>query len=123
MPHTVQHGTPSTEMQQCIDECLRCHSVCTSTVTYCLQQGGKHAEPDHVTTLLDCAQICATSADYMLRGSHLHTQTCAVCADVCRLCAEAFLAMGDDKVMRRCAEVCRSCAESCERMAGAGTRR
>ena len=122
MPHTVQHGAPSAEMQQCIDECLRCHSVCTTTIAYCLQQGGKHATPEHVTLLLDCAQISATSADYMLRGSHLHTRTCETCAEVCRACAEACERMGDDDVMRRCAELCRRCAESCERMAGAGAR-
>lgn len=89
-------------MQQCIDECQRCHSVCTTTVTHCLQQGGKHTEPEHITLLLDCAQICGTSADYMLRGAHLHTQTCATCADVCRACAESCDRVGDDDVMRRC---------------------
>ncbi|HEY9430726.1 MAG TPA: hypothetical protein VI260_04490 [Blastocatellia bacterium] len=31
------------EMQQCIQECLNCHSVCLQIVTYCLQQGGRHA--------------------------------------------------------------------------------
>ncbi len=115
------HGSPSPEMQQCIDECLRCHSTCTSTVSHCLQQGGEHATPDHITLLLDCAQICATSADYMLRGSHLHTRTCEVCAEVCRRCAESCERLNDD-VMRQCAEVCRKCAESCERMASAGAR-
>jgi len=79
---------------------------------------------DHGLTLvghIDCAQICGTSADYMLRGSHLHTQTCATCAEVCRACAESCERMGDDSVMRRCAETCRRCAESCGRMAHAGT--
>ena len=122
MSHTIQEGAPSVEMQRCIDECLRCHSVCTTTVTHCLQQGGKHTTPEHVTLLLDCAQICATSADYMLRGSHLHTRTCETCAEVCRACAESCERMSNDEVMRRCAEECRRCAESCERMAGAGMR-
>ena len=31
--------------------------------------GGEHASRSHITTLSDCAQICATSAAFMMRGS------------------------------------------------------
>ena len=106
-------------MEQCIDECLNCHRVCLETVQYCLQQGGKHADPRHITTLLDCAEICQTSANFMLRGSELHGRTCAVCAEVCARCAQSCEEMGDDEQMRACAEACRSCAESCRQMANA----
>nr|WP_017740183.1 hypothetical protein [Scytonema hofmannii] len=27
------------EMQQCIQNCLDCHSICLNTVNYCLQKG------------------------------------------------------------------------------------
>jgi hypothetical protein len=68
--------------------------------------------------LLDCAEICQTSANFMLRGSDLHQRTCAICAEVCRACAEDCERMADgDKMMLECARQCRSCAESCERMA------
>lgn len=107
------------EMQQCINECLNCHSICLQTVTYCLQQGGKHAETSHVTTLLACAEICRTSADFMLLGTDLHTNTCTACAEVCARCAENCEQMGSDAQMEACAEACRRCAESCRRMAGA----
>lgn len=117
MPHMIRNGAVDPEMQKCIDECERCHAVCTTTVTYCLQQGGMHAEAEHIGTLLDCAELCRTSADFMLRGSHFHTNTCAICAEICRRCAESCEKMGDDEVMQRCADVCRRCAESCERMA------
>jgi len=116
----MAHGSPQ-ELEACVDACTECHAVCLATVAYCLDEGGDHAAPDHVTLLLDCAQICQTSADYMLRGSTLHTETCAVCADVCERCAEACSGWADDEEMARCAEVCRRCAESCRRMAG-GTR-
>lgn len=118
MPHKIRNGVVDAELQQCIDECIKCGSVCTTTASYCLEQGGQHADAAHVTSLLDCAEICRTSADFMLRGSHLHGSTCAVCAEVCRACAESCDRMGDDDVMRRCAEACRRCAESCEQMAG-----
>ena len=104
-------------MQQCIEECLSCHRVCLETVTYCLQQGGKHAEATHIQTLLDCAEICQTSANFMLRSSELHGRTCAACAEVCERCAESCEQMGEDEQMRACAEACRRCADSCRQMA------
>jgi hypothetical protein len=112
-------GTPiSTEMQQCIDECTRCHAICLQTVGHCLELGGKHADPAYIRLLLDCAEICQTSANFLLRGSDLHQRTCAVCAEVCRACAESCERMGrDDEMMQQCAEECRRCQQSCERMA------
>ncbi len=77
-----------TGMQQCIEECQTCHSVCLATVPHCLQMGSQHAEPRHIGLLLDCAEICQTSANFMLRGSDLHMRTCAVCAEVCEQCAQ-----------------------------------
>lgn len=118
MPHTLHQGTLDAETRQCVEECLTCQSVCTTTVAYCLQKGGRHADAEHIVTLLDCAEICGTSANFMRRGSHSHPSICAVCADVCRACAESCEQMSDDKVMQACADECRRCAESCERMAG-----
>lgn len=113
------HHQLTEEMRQCIELCQECHAVCLQTVQHCLEKGGRHAESAHVTLLFDCAQICHTSEDFMLRGSALHTLTCGVCAEVCQRCADDCERMGDDQVMRRCAEVCRRCAESCARMARA----
>lgn len=107
----------SAQMQECIDNCTTCHRVCVETASYCLEQGGRHAEASHVRLLLDCAEICQTSANFMLRGSELHAYTCGACAEICARCADACERMGDDEQMRRCAEVCRRCADSCRGMA------
>lgn len=112
MAHTSQ------EMQDCINECLSCHAICLETITHCLEMGGEHADPSHITLLQDCAQICITSADFMLRGSEHHGQTCGVCAVVCDACADSCESMADGSdFMQRCAEVCRRCAESCRQVA------
>ena len=79
---------------------------------------GPHVEAAHLRLLLDCAEICQTSADFMLRGSELHGQVCGVCADVCDRCAQSCAQFGDDQQMQACAEECRKCAESCRKMAG-----
>lgn len=105
------------DMQQCIQNCVDCHRICLETSAYCLQQGGKHSEASHIRLLLDCAEICQTSTDFMIRGSSLHPKTCRVCATICEACAQDCEGMGDDAQMKRCAEVCRKCAESCRQMA------
>jgi hypothetical protein len=86
-------------------------------VTHCLQQGGEHAEAGHLRLLLDCAEICQASANFMLRGSPFHVRTCAACSEICQACAEDCEQMGGDERMRACAEACRRCAESCAKMA------
>lgn len=105
------------DMKQCIGECTRCHQVCTATVQHCLGMRGKHAEPDHIRLMLDCAQICQVSAGFMLRGSDLHKKTCGVCAVVCKKCAADCARMGEDRMMKKCADQCRKCAEICAKMA------
>jgi hypothetical protein len=94
--------------------------VCLETVVHCLGLGDAHAATEHVRTLLDCAQACDTSRDFMLRGSELHHAYCGMCAQACERCAASCEALaGDDEVMRNCVEACRRCAESCRRMAAA----
>jgi hypothetical protein len=106
-------------MQDCITDCLDCHSVCLSTITHCLHKGGEHAAPDHTRLLQDCAEICITSADFMLRGSSIHQMTCPICAGVCEMCAEDCTRLADDETMVLCAETCRRCAQSYSEMAAA----
>ena len=105
------------DLEDCITNCLDCHSVCLSMVNHCLSKGGKHANPEHVRLLQDCAQICMTSADFMLRGSPMHSSTCGLCAEICRRCADDCAKMADDETMVLCAETCRRCAASCAEMA------
>lgn len=108
-----QHLSP--EMQRCIQECLNCYRVCLeAAMQHCLEMGGKHVEPVHFRTMIACADICQTSANFMLIGSELHTLTCAACAQVCEACARSCDQVGD---MQECAEACSRCSESCRQMA------
>lgn len=119
-PATSGDATTSAEMQQCIQECLDCYSICTTTAAHCLDMGGKHAARQHQTVMLDCATICATAADFMLRGSSMHARVCEVCAEICRTCEQECRKMAEgDRMMEQCADTCRRCAESCQRMATA----
>ena len=116
MPH-LQEITA--EMQRCIQRCTECHNICTQTITHCLMLGGEHADPSHIGLLMDCAQICETSADFMMRASHRHVKVCGLCEDICKACAEECeRTAGGDRTMMLCAEACRRCAESCHDMSG-----
>ncbi|HEU4563142.1 MAG TPA: four-helix bundle copper-binding protein [Gemmatimonadaceae bacterium] len=115
--HTHEHDA----MQECIEECLNCHAACTMTVQHCLAQGGELADVNVVGALLDCAEMCQVSANYMLRGSPYHALTCATCAEMCRVCEETCRAFGGDEQMAHCADVCASCADACARMAEMGS--
>lgn len=89
--------------------------MCLETVAYCLQTGDKHAEAAHIRLLLDCAELCQTNANFLLRGSDF-TRICAVCAEVCEQCAQDCEWLGGDAKLKACADACRRCAESCRQM-------
>ena len=105
------------DVRRCANNCTDCHVACVHTIDHCLRAGGAHAAADHIGLLLDCAAICAVSADAMLRNSPRHALFCAVCARVCVQCAEDCEQLGGgDEVMKACADACRACAESCAQM-------
>jgi hypothetical protein len=108
-------------MQECIEECVNCHAVCTMTLQHCIATGGDHTEVNLLGILLDCAEICQTSANFMLRGSPYHIVTCAACTELCRACEQACRALANDEQLAHCQEVCAACAESCDRMSEMGS--
>jgi hypothetical protein len=104
-------------MRECIQECNNCHDICEETMLHCLQMGGEHAEPNHIRTMLDCAEICHTSSDFMIRMSDFHGLVCGICADICQRCANECERFTDDQMMQQCAKACQNCAQSCRDMA------
>lgn len=112
--HSHSHSM-SSDMQECMDACHQCHMSCLRmAATHCLEMGGRHVEPQHMRLMLDCAEICQTAMNFMLRDSAHHAAICAACARVCRACAASCQEVGD---MQECVEACLRCADSCERMA------
>jgi hypothetical protein len=115
------HHHMEAEMQRCIQICQDCHTSCIQLISHCLAAGGRHAAPAHIRLLMDCAQLCTVTADFMARTSVFHDRTCTLCAELCRRCAESCEQIaGEDQLVKQCAELCRRCAESCERMASPG---
>lgn len=105
----------SPEMRQCVEACLACYATCTSTAMgHCLEMGGEHTEKGHFTLMMACAEICRTSAHFMLIGSRHHRHVCRECAEICEECARDCERIGG---MEECVRMCRQCAEHCSRMA------
>ena len=111
-----QFADMTTDMQDCIENCVVAAEMCERLLQHCLAKGGIHAEQRHVRILQDCAEICAMSARFMIRDSNLHHLTCQLCAEACLTCAQDCDRFSDDEMMRACVEVCRRCADSCEKM-------
>lgn len=112
------HQMMSAAMKECIEACERCHHVCLSmAMLHCLQRGGAHVAPPHFRLMRDCAEICQTSANFLLSGSPYHHKVCEACAEVCEACAKSCAGLDD---MEECVDACQRCAESCLTMARPG---
>jgi hypothetical protein len=86
-----------------------------TAMNHCLEVGGRHVEAEHFRLIMNCAEICQTSANFQLSSSSLHHLVCGVCAKVCEACALSCENIGG---MNECVEACKKCAESCRQMAG-----
>lgn len=118
LTHSENH-TASPAMNQCIDDCHACATICNATLIHCLNLGSAHSAPRHIALLLDCAAVCEAAVASMSRSSVVHRDICRACAAICRACEFECRRMGHGEVLQRCAEACRKCAESCDRMAAA----
>jgi hypothetical protein len=103
-----------TKMEQCILNCINCFKVCEETFARSIGETS-HKKSSHLILLKSCADICQTSAKFMMMKSNFHVDTCGVCAKVCRECADSCDSLGDES-MRECIDACRKCAESCGEM-------
>lgn len=104
-------------MEQCIQDCIACYQECLSCIPHCLSQGGAHVEREHMTLMMECAEMCNASASFMhLRGKFAF-EHCQLCARICDACAESCSSIDpNDSMMMKCADMCRKCAESCRNM-------
>ena len=104
-------------MEQAITQCQAVHSSVLRTFLHCTSLGGKHVTTEHLRLLMDCQQITATAADFMLRKSPLHHLTCGACAEVCERMAKDLESIDkNDKAMMASAEECLKCAQLCREM-------
>lgn len=98
----------------CARLCQDCSSLCTKTLGYLQQKGGKYAESDRINTMKDCVKLCDTNADLKRRHSPNDAEVDKACAAVCSKCAEKCEQLNDPK-LKDCIALCKKCASSCEK--------
>jgi hypothetical protein len=101
-------------MQECLQNCTECHKVCLQTAVLPEVVGKISAEDEKL--LINCSEMCQTSADFMATVSAFHRAVCATCSQICEACAQ-MCRRNNIPAMLECAEVCDRCADSCRRMA------
>jgi hypothetical protein len=105
----------SNQIAETIRSLQNCHAVCSSMAfTHCLEMGGEHARPQHLRLMMDCAALCAFTADALGRKSQFHNRFAALCAEVCETCEKDCSALGD---MEQCVRACLDCALHCRQIA------
>jgi hypothetical protein len=105
----------SSQVADTIKSLQQCHAICSSMAfTHCLELGGEHARPQHLRLMMDCAALCAFTADALGRKSQFHSQFAALCAEVCETCEKDCEALQD---MDDCVRACRECAQRCRDIA------
>ena len=109
--HSSDESVLNSQIEDCIQDCLNSHAVCLDTAMSLLPKGPTYANP--VLILLDCSELCATNAHFLMRNSPVYGHVCEACAQVCTHCAEACDEIGEND----CANACRASAASCEQMA------
>src|SRR5258707_15173235 len=105
----------SQQTRDTIELCTQCHTIClTMAMTHCLETGGEHVRPQHFRLMMDCAEVCATTADLLAHKSQFHRQMCGLCVEVCTACANDCMTL---EGMEECIAACFACAEACREMA------
>lgn len=106
---------PPPAMQECINACWDCHQICLHTaLNHCLDTGGEHVAAKHFRLMMNCAEVCQTSANLQLSGSAYSKQQCALCATICEACCHSCEGMSG---MAAVEKACKACAKSCSSMA------
>jgi hypothetical protein len=108
--------TVTTAERPALDACRGCQQTCLDTVTHALRRGGPYADDALISALLDAADVCRTTIDFVQRGSRVHAHVGAVCAEICTRAAEACDDLAGDPIMAACAAACRRCATACARL-------
>lgn len=92
--------------------CGKCREECLKALSYCLSTGGKHASAAHITTLMDCIDMCDVSSRLAARNSELAARICQICTDVCSRCAKSCEDLNDPN-LKACVEMCKQCSQTC----------
>ena len=112
----MTNANAEASVQAAINAALDCVRACQICAAACLGERDVEKLRDCIRLDLDCAEICAMTADFLSRESFFQAQACQLCIDICEACAAEC---GEHRRMehcRECAAACNKCAEACRAM-------
>ena len=103
------------EIEECIARCMRCYRTCLEILASSLEARGNPPRPAHLALLLECAEMCRSNAEMMIRHASACERECG-CMEICRPCALSCEEIADE-ASRRCVEASCTAARSCPSLA------
>lgn len=104
----------TTNNTQLLNLLAGCAAACNHCASSCLGEKDVQMLTMCIRLDLDCAQICATAASFVARGSLHAKHLLKECAEICLQCAEECEKHTHMEHCKHCAETCRRCAEACK---------
>jgi hypothetical protein len=80
--------------------------ACNAAFAYCTQQD-EVDDPELLACIVDCVDLCTTTASFIVRGSEHADDLREVCAELAKCVEESCEEYGDDEVLTACADACR----------------
>lgn len=97
----------------CITSCEKCRAACIRAVTQSLELGGEYARREHIRLLLDCAEICQVSVNFLLRGSPSAGYFCSIGGRLCDRYVRNYKGLGG---LDECVVACENAAVLCHKL-------
>jgi hypothetical protein len=108
---------PMNEFQAiCAEACRQCIAACETCSEQLARVGGGAAARSCMEFCQACVRLCTLVVEELKFSSAFLTRACALCAVICRSCAEECQAYGD-AACRACAEACLDAAAKCHAVA------
>jgi hypothetical protein len=80
--------------------------ACNAAFAHVTQQG-EVEDPELLACIVDCVDLCTTTASFIVRGSEHADDLREVCAELAKCVEESCEEYGDDEVLTACADACR----------------
>lgn len=100
----------------CILACQNCAAMCEQCAVTCSLSSSVNSLSKPLELSIYCADMCRLTATFLLRGELQSVRFCALCAEICDICAFEC-EQHKEAACRACALACRECAEECRKIA------
>ncbi len=111
-------GIDRDALAACIDACLACAQACTACADACLSEEMVAELVRCIRTDLDCADICAATANVLSRhtgyDANVTRAALEACATACKSCGDDCAGHAEMRAhCKICADACRACEQAC----------